>query len=201
MPDPAGARRRARRPDGRRTVRVRQRSRAESSERTAEKASAVTRPRGDQVPQALVHLGREAAGQRGQLGPEAGTTDAQRGEHVGRGAHLGLGRAGAGPHGAQHRHEVVAHDEGQRGGRRRRAAAAGPLGPRGQATPDDLAGQAELVEPARVVVADAGGEDLRLPLRRRRLDARQLLEHLEQAGPALEPVPGVACCQRVRKRT
>ena len=45
IPVPTGARRRASRPDGRRTVRVRHRSWAESRERTAEKASAVTRPR------------------------------------------------------------------------------------------------------------------------------------------------------------
>ena len=188
MPDPAGARRRARRFDGRRTVRVRQRSRAESRERTAEKASAVTRPRATRSHRpSSTSAGRRPVS-RGQLGPEAGAPRAQRGQHVGPGAHLGLGCGRPGPHGAQHRDELVAHDEGQRRGGRRRARCARCGSARGVSrAPDHLAREAQLVEPARVVVADAGGQDLRLPLRGRRLDAGQLLEHLEQAGPALEP--------------
>ncbi len=69
---------------------------------------------GDQVPEPFVDLGREPTGQRRQLRAEAGAAHPQGGEHVGRRTELGLGRDRPGPHGAQHRLEVVAH-------RRRRA--------------------------------------------------------------------------------
>ena len=178
------------RPDGRRTVRVRQRSRAESSDRTAEKASAVTMPRATRSHRPS----STSAGSRPVSGASSGRKQAPRTRSAAStSAAAPTSGSGATAPARTARSifvEVVAHDEGQRGGRRRRAAAPGPLGPRGQAPPDHLTRQAELVEPAGVVAVDPGRQDLRLPLRRRRLDALQLLEHLQQPGPALEPAVG-----------
>ena len=92
----------------------------DSSERTAEKASAVTRPRATRSHSPS----STSAGSRPVSGASSGRKQAPRhaqgGEHVGRRTDLGLGRGRTGPHGAQHRLEVVAHDEGERRGRRRR---------------------------------------------------------------------------------
>ncbi len=64
------------------------------------------------------------------------------------------------------------------------------VGPRGEPPPGHLAGQAQLVEPAGVVPGHPRRQQVALPLAGRRLDALELLDDREQAGPPLGPGPG-----------
>ena len=59
-----------------------------------------------------------------------------------------------------------------------------------QSSPGHLPGQAQLVEPARVVAEHPGGQDMPFPLARRHLDALELFDDGEQAGPTLGLGPG-----------
>ena len=62
----------------------------------------------------------EPGGQGGEFGPEAGAPGPQGGEDIGCLHPPRVRRGGAAPHGPEHPWEVLPHDEGQRGGRRRR---------------------------------------------------------------------------------
>ena len=66
---------------------------------------------------------------------------------------------------------------------RRGAVAVGgePRGMRRDAAPADDAGEAEVVEPARVVVGDAGGEERALPLDGGGFEAFELFDRREHA--------------------
>jgi hypothetical protein len=55
--------------------------------------------------------------------------------------------------------------------------------------PGDIAGEAQLVEPLRVVVDDAHGQDISLPRHRRDFEPLQLCDRFENATLAFEP-PG-----------
>ena len=63
----------------------------------------------------------------------------------------------------------------------RRAIANSPGGVRRDAPPANRAGEAELVEPSRIVVCDAGGQQGALPLDRRGFEAFELVEGFQDA--------------------
>jgi hypothetical protein len=71
-----------------------------------------------------------------------------------------------------------------------RPAGHGQAGPP-EASPGDLAGEGELVQPLALVAADARGQEARLPGRGRRLEPRELLDRRRHAARALELVGGV----------
>jgi nucleotide-binding universal stress UspA family protein/MFS family permease len=80
-------------------------------------------PAGDGVPQRLVHLARQPAGERGQVGAEQRAVGAQRVQHVPGPSPSGLGRARLGTRGTQQPGQVVAQRQGDRRGPGRRQPA------------------------------------------------------------------------------
>ena len=91
----------------------------------------------------------------------------------------------------------VGGDDAARGGA---VAADGPGGVRGDAAPADGSGEAEGVEPAGIVVGDAGGEQGALPLDGGGFEAFELAEGSRTPSSPESWVCGARCCQSSSQR-
>ena len=161
-------------------------------------------PPGHPVPQAPVDVVGQAPRRRGQVGGEAGAPLPEHREHLGGGADGRLGRVAdrRGPPPAASRGRWrnttaigVAFDGAAPG------ASASSARPGSEAEPGHLAVVAEPVEPARPVVAQPPGQQLRLPGRRPAASKPWSCSMTapRPASPA-SWVPGATCCQRSRNR-
>jgi hypothetical protein len=102
---------------------------------------------------------------------------------------------------------VLAQEQCDLAGAARQLAGLEALGgQRREAAPGDLAGEAQLVEPGRVVVGDAPREDLALPGLGGQLEALELLDDPQQAlgsvqlGAGLDVLPAQQEADQLRGR-
>src|SRR6266516_4659090 len=145
------------------------------------------KPAGDEVPEAALDVGGEAAAGAGDVVVEEGAAGGEEVEDIAAGACLrALGAVSVSDAGEKPR-EVCAADEGDGGGGGGGGAAAvGAALAGGQAAPGDVAGHAELVEPGATVGGDAGGQDVALPGDGGDVEALELRNGFEQPALALE---------------
>ena len=155
---------------------------------------------GDPVPQALLDLGGQAMRDGLKLGVKLRATRTQGIEHLPSGAGGGLGRHRVAAVGLQQPRHILAQHEGDRrpaGGRlagAMRLAGGRIVGVGGgfdhrQPTPHDLTRQAEIVQPLGPIGLGPLGQQP-LPVARRPLEALQLLDHLGDSRPAMQPAGG-----------
>ena len=171
---------------------------APSSERTAENASAVTSP-GPRGPRARRRP--RPADDRSRRGARSGSRRRARGGRPGRRPRpRTVGSAPRSPC----RTAASSHPRSSRGTRASGVAGDGVAAPRRTAllpprpasrsrrepTPGHLAGEAQLVEPPRLVADHPGRQHVGLPLAGGDLEPGQLLDDREQPRPALELGPG-----------